>query len=83
MDDGSVMVFLLFWAVIAGGIGAAIGQKKGRAGEGFVLGLLIGPLGWLLVAVGKSQGPKCPHCHGEIDKGVTKCRHCGGDIVWE
>lgn len=46
-----VGVFLFFWIVGGGGIGAAIGSSKGRAGEGFALGLLLGFIGWIIVAV--------------------------------
>ena len=44
--------YLIYWAVIGGLVGLAIGQAKGRPVPGFLLGILIGPLGWLLVLVG-------------------------------
>lgn len=25
----------------------------------------------------------CPECHGAIDPGEHKCRHCGAVILWE
>ena len=45
------MTFLLLWAVF-GVIGYFIGGQKGRATEGAVLGLLLGPIGWLVVRFG-------------------------------
>lgn len=42
-------------------VGAAIGSAKGRFLGGFVLGMLLGPIGWILVAVGpnyKATDPK-------------------------
>jgi len=58
-------------------IGAAIGQQKGRVAAGLIFGLPLGPLDWLLVAVGPNLKPKCPHCGGVIMEGATKCKHCG------
>lgn len=40
--------------VIFTGVGAAIGQRKGRTAGGFFLGLFLGPVGWLLLLVGKN-----------------------------
>jgi lipopolysaccharide export LptBFGC system permease protein LptF len=42
---------LLIGMLIAGLIGMAIGKGKGRAGLGFVLGGLLGVIGWIVVAV--------------------------------
>ncbi len=39
-------------------IGIAIGQTRGRPIAGFFLGLLIGPIGWLLVLVGPNPKKK-------------------------
>ena len=40
--------------VIMGGVGAAIGSVKGRPVGGLILGLVLGPIGWLLVGIGKN-----------------------------
>jgi hypothetical protein len=40
------------WIVYAGGIGWYVASAKGRAGlEGIILGILAGPVGWLVVAL--------------------------------
>jgi len=48
---GALIVWFLFWALAGGGIGYAIGQSKGLGGTGFILGLLLGFIGWIIVAV--------------------------------
>ena len=42
---------VLIALIIGGGIGAAIGDTKGRAGLGFVLGAVLGCLGWLIIVL--------------------------------
>jgi len=44
-------MFLLFGAIISGVIGIAIGSMKGRSGTGGLLGLLLGPIGWIIIAI--------------------------------
>ena len=43
---------IIFGLIASSLIGLAIGQTRGRPLAGFFLGLLIGPIGWLLVLVG-------------------------------
>lgn len=38
-------------AVVGGLVGAVLGSSKGKVGLGFVLGLLLGPIGWIIIAV--------------------------------
>jgi hypothetical protein len=76
-------IAIWLWVALGGLVGAAIGTKKNRTGGGFVLGLLLGPIGWLLVAVGpdlREKGPTCPHCGGEMAPGKAVCRHCGREV---
>ena len=59
--------------------GAWIGQRKKRIAEGFLAGLLLGPIGLIWIALQKPK-EKCPECSGVIDKDVKKCKHCGSDL---
>jgi len=74
MDIGIVIIWIIFAL-----IGAAIGQKKSRVLEGFIAGLLLGPIGLIWIIVTKAKY-RCPKCQGAIEKGVAKCRHCGSEI---
>lgn len=41
-------------------IGAAIGATKNRAVAGFLYGLLLGPIGWLLIIIGPTARTQKP-----------------------
>lgn len=47
---GAVVAIAVFWSVVGGLLGYAIGNAKGRGAEGFWLGLLLGLIGCLIVA---------------------------------
>jgi len=52
MDEiGTFIICAFFWVVIGGGVGVAIGSNKGRGVEGFWLGFLLGPIGWIITAL--------------------------------
>ena len=68
------------WLILGPLIGAAIGQNKGRLGAGLFFGLLLGPIGWLIVAVGPDNRRKCPQCKGAVPEGASKCMHCGATL---
>ena len=51
------LTILFFASLICGLIGAAIGAHKNRGGAGLFFGLLLGPLGWLIIAVGPDHRP--------------------------
>jgi hypothetical protein len=76
-------------------IGGWIGSTKGRRGMGQLLGLLTGPLGWLIVALlppgsedktitirsrHASRGIPCPLCSRLVPQGNTSCPQCGSSI---
>lgn len=73
------------WLILGPLVGAAVGQRKGRAGAGFFFGLLLGPIGWLIVALGPDLAPArlCSACKGKVPDGATKCMHCGSDLAAE
>lgn len=81
------MDWLIFYAVIAficTAAGTAIGHEKRQASTGFVLGLVFGPVGLIVMAVlPKRYYYTCPHCGGGIEKGFSRCRHCGGEVTFE
>jgi hypothetical protein len=53
-----------------------IGSRKGRGGEGFALGLLLGPIGILIAWAMKGNRRTCPACQSLIHQGATVCPFC-------
>ena len=78
MDD-TLFIFIGFlaWAALFGGVGYVIGNAKGRGADGFALGVLIGFIGWLIIALLPEKGEKCPECFGVVPAGARRCKHCG------
>ncbi len=75
--------------VVGGGVGFAIGKGKGRGGFGFVLGALLGLIGWIIIAVmpGVNSAPVMrrrmpprpvggPGAGGPGQGGLKACPYC-------
>ena len=71
------MLDLLAYMLLFGVIGLLIGRFRNRLAFGFVVGFLLGPLGWLIVGLMPTAGPRCPACKGVYIQGATKCVNCG------
>ncbi len=80
MDDNTLIVMLVGIPVSAA-IGAFCGSFKRNSLYGFLLGALIGPLGWIVVLLLPTKGPLCPSCKAAYNPGATRCCHCGSEII--
>jgi len=67
---------IVIWIIIGILVGALIGQSKGRVSARTFFGFLLGPIGWLITAIGPNKKPKCLFCGGEIVEGAIKCKNC-------
>ncbi len=75
------MEIILISGLFGGLIGYSIGNKKGQPGAGFFLGLLLGPIGWLIIALSKDKNKKpCPFCKEPTHKDATVCSHCQKEL---
>jgi hypothetical protein len=78
----SLFVFWIPGLCVLSLIGYLIGKGKGRGADGAVWGMLLGPIGWMVIALGPDTRRKCPLCAGPLpDAKVTRCRHCGQEIA--
>ncbi|MEI6565314.1 MAG: hypothetical protein WCR20_01450 [Verrucomicrobiota bacterium] len=79
--SASGVLFLLAWGFVCAPVGYLIGRWRGRADEGAVYGMALGPLGWLCMAFKEDHRPMCPECGGVIVPGARKCRHCASVLT--
>lgn len=83
---GSTFVLLLIYGAITLGVAIAIGAWKGRIFASIVWSSFLGPLGWIIVALGPNLKPitsaACPHCGGVVPVGQRDCKHCGNKVTW-
>lgn len=82
----SPIALALAYFVVFGSIGLLIGQRRGRGFAGLVWGMVLGPVGWLLMFLLPSAASRkagaCPHCGGVLPVGQMSCNHCGNAVRW-
>jgi hypothetical protein len=91
MEDGGQssgaarLVISLVLMAFFGGVGYAIGNKKGKGLLGLILGSTLGVIGWIVLAFIPGESvirikPKklCRECRKQIPKRSQSCPYCGG-----
>lgn len=80
------LIWVLIYFVLFGAIGMLIGQRKGRVIAGLIWAMLLGPFGWLLVALGPNMGQgksaNCPLCGKTVPVNQPECLHCRNPLRW-
>ena len=88
------MIYLIIW-VICGLLAVSIASNKGQnTFSAFLVGVLLGPLGVILVAVQKTntagleqrqiasgEHKKCPRCAETVKADALVCKHCGHEFA--
>lgn len=70
------LLLALVVGVLCAEVGRRLGAPKDRAVPGMVWGLLLGPLGWIVILLS-------PDLRHPIDRGFRVCRSCSGEIPLE
>jgi len=60
-------------------VGAVLGHTRNNTTGGALLGMVLGPLGWLITLL-IDRRRECPECQGIIPITARKCQHCGSPI---
>ena len=72
---------LLVMHAVCSVAGAAAGWNREAAGEGFMLGLLLGVPGVIASTVIDCRA-KCCYCRGHVNRMATVCAQCHRQIDW-
>lgn len=87
------MEILIFW-LLMGVVSSVVMSQKGRSScAGFLLGVLLGPIGLIIALVLKKDQEQinraewqdgkvrqCPQCAEYIKSEARKCRFCGSEV---
>jgi uncharacterized membrane protein YeaQ/YmgE (transglycosylase-associated protein family) len=76
----TLTVGLVTW-LIFGVVASMIGAKKGAGCSGFILGVLLGPIGIVIALVMKGNRKACPYCKELINVAATVCSKCQKDVT--
>ena len=67
--------------VVCAWVGSALGAARGRGFFGFMVGLLLGPIGWLFVLLLPREVRRCHACMEVVHPKAQKCRCCGCELI--
>lgn len=83
LADPTLWIWAIVFTVVCGVVGALIGKYKNAVARDVFLGLLLGPIGWIvsLLLPAHKPRPKCVACGKFVDPGDRHCRHCGAALM--
>jgi predicted nucleic acid-binding Zn ribbon protein len=73
--------YLAAWCAIGALVGCALGWLRNRTIAGLILGVTLGPIGWIATLVLTPHFRECPLCSANIRVQVRICNRCGADLA--
>ena len=56
---------------------------RGKAEEGALVSILLGPIGWAMTIFSPDWRRRCPVCRSRVNNGRETCPRCGNDVPEE
>ncbi|MFT3792056.1 MAG: zinc-ribbon domain-containing protein [Rudaea sp.] len=80
--DPTLWYWLIGFTIVCALVGALIGKYKNAVVRDTLLGVALGPLGWLISLLLPKSAPKpsCRACGKSLEAGDRYCRHCGAAL---
>ena len=78
--DPTLWFWMTAFTVVSIVGGALIGRLKGRMTAGIVWAAVLGPIGWIVIALGRSRLQACPECAKPNQPDALACRQCGANL---
>ena len=78
--DPALWAWATAFTVISIAGGALIGRLKGRMTAGIIWSAVLGPIGWIVVCLGRSRLLACPECSKPNQPDAIDCRQCGANL---
>jgi len=80
MEDSLTTFIVLSW-IASAILGAIVGAQKKEGAQGFVLGLIFGPLG-LIASFALDGRLECYRCHSRVNGEPQVCPYCRAELGW-
>ncbi len=78
--DPALWAWATAFTVISIAGGALIGLSRGRMTAGIIWAAVLGPIGWIVVALARSKRLACPECAKPNQPDAIACRQCGANL---
>ena len=62
--------------------GWLLGRFKDRPLAGAIWGVLLGPIGWVIIVLGPKGRTPCPYCGASLTLRQARCGACGAAMTW-